>query len=47
MLSVKNEEYGKCSVCKLRSIENEDFFLGGEGGRGGRERHISIGHEKT
>lgn len=47
MLSVKNEEYGKCSVCKLRSIENEDFFWGGEAGRGGRERDISIGHEKT
>lgn len=37
MLSVKNEEYGKCSVCKLRSIENEDFF-GGGGGRGGGEK---------
>lgn len=37
MLSVKNEEYGKCSVCKLRSIENEDFFLGREGGRGGEK----------
>lgn len=37
MLSVKNEEYGKCSVCKLRSIENEDFFWGGRGGGGGEK----------
>lgn len=37
MLSVKNEEYGKCSVCKLRSIENEDFFGGGRGGGGGEK----------
>ena len=39
MLSVENEEYGKYSVFKMRSIENEGVFLGGGVGRGG-ETHL-------